>query len=266
VRGARLPDRVEPSSRKTQAGFGQRALAWMSSLFGHTRADAFQDRKAAMSMARKFDFHLHTAFRQPVDWGACMRTSVKWAACQLVGAPFKFADLNLDKTLAKQAGYEKAFQASLDAMNSEIERQALALPPDRRHQALVRAVLEGTARHVSGWVNAFTDARGVEHAGRVGVGRPRGGVDLASFLGAAAARPDAAFIVCLDRPGDGKDRSGHAVAVRGGSPPRLFDTALGELSYRGADFGRDTVAYLEATHNAHATDRLQYHVIPLALN
>jgi hypothetical protein len=246
VRTACLPIRAseanlqqEDASRKTT---GRRLLAWARKLF--------IDPKAGMQVEK--------VFHQPIDAGVCMRTSVKWAACRLVGAPFRFSKLNMERTRAKQADYERAFQSSLDAMKGVIDAQEVEVAPDARQRLLARAVLEGTARVLTGWADRFTDAQGVKHYNRLHVGRPQPNCDLAQMLHAASSSEDKALIVCIDRP-----ESGHTVAVCGGREPRVFDTAVGELRYRGTNFGGDLLGYLEALHTGRGHDALTFHVIPL---
>jgi hypothetical protein len=262
VRTACLPIRSseanlqqEDASRKTT---GRRLLAWARKLFIDPKAVMLSDLKAAVATAGRFGMQVEKVFHQPIDAGVCMRTSVKWAACRLVGAPFRFSKLNMERTRAKQADYERAFQSSLDAMKGVIDAQEVEVAPDARQRLLARAVLEGTARVLTGWADRFTDAKGVKHCNRLHVGRPQPNCDLAQMLHAASSSEDKALIVCIDRL-----ESGHTVAVCGGREPRVFDTAVGELRYRGTNFGGDLLGYLEALHKGPGHDALTFHVIPL---
>jgi len=259
VRTARLPD----GDGSAPSGLGLRHLKrkLASRLFAAPQSSALAVRKAASANARQFNFALETPFRQPVDWSVCMRGSVDWAACRLVGAPFAFERMDLNEAVSQQAGYEAAFHASLDAMKREIDRQGATVTPRARHRMLVRAVMETTQRHIRGWVASFRDAGGGKHAGRVVVGPPQCSVNLGELLRNSRLGPGDALIISIDKPGDGG--GGHTVAMQGGDQPHLFDTALGELRYRGADFASDVEGYLTATHAPRGQGALEYHVIAL---
>ena len=165
------------------------------------------------------DLHL------PLDT-ACHRESTKWAGCQVVGAPFKYEGMNIDRIADKDAEYGVFFDASTrEARKAGLGEQAGA---DIADEHFIRK-----------WLADFKDANGDPHPNQVAV-EPLQRGNPVEVLAQRPLKPGEVLIVSYEAMGpNGQMVGSHTMSLSAASdPPQLFDTnSRSVYSIERADLG-----------------------------
>jgi Yersinia/Haemophilus virulence surface antigen len=210
-------------------------------------------------------------FQKDKDEGTeyCLRATTKWAACEVVQAPFKHRGLNVEKTQAKHTAYVTAHEnAGQNAMRDIRAGRFGTIGTKEEGERIVNAATsKASDDFVKQWLAKFTtgDKRDkTVHRNAVEAGELVRS-DPSLHFADEPLQPGHAALTVFDKMAGDEHISAHVVACSADSNGRvkLFDANFGEMKYRGSAFGPDLKGFLEAHYVGDLVDNLRYKVTRL---